>query len=112
MDRMGEGKALYWSLTTNKSLIFDFELKALRTHPDYPTEIERNYGTSFIRYNYAPGPYTIYKGVFKLQPGHLLHFGKGTGRTENRIFLKFKRCRPKGAKESLLRLRIRGLGNV
>jgi asparagine synthase (glutamine-hydrolysing) len=72
-DRLGI-KPLYWSLSPGRVIIFGSELKALRAHPDCPTDIDRNAVAGFMRHNYISGPQTIYQNVFKLQPGHILRF--------------------------------------
>ncbi|OSQ41764.1 asparagine synthase (glutamine-hydrolyzing) [Thalassospira sp. MCCC 1A01428] len=72
-DRLGI-KPLYWSLSPGRNIIFGSELKALRAHPDCPTDINRNAVAGFMRHNYIAGPQTIYQNVFKLQPGHILRF--------------------------------------
>ena len=66
-DRMGEKPLYYgWAGTT---LIFGSELKALRAHPAWQGEIDRNSLTLFFRHNYIPAPYSIYTNVWKLLPG-------------------------------------------
>jgi asparagine synthase (glutamine-hydrolysing) len=47
-------------------------LKSLRAHPGWLPEIDRDAVAAFLRYDYVPAPYTIYLGVKKLQPGHML----------------------------------------
>ncbi|MBT5540847.1 MAG: asparagine synthase (glutamine-hydrolyzing), partial [Alphaproteobacteria bacterium] len=71
-DRLGI-KPLYWGLI-GKQLLFGSELKALRTHPDCPKDVDRNAVASFLRYSNIPAPLTIYRGIEKLQPGHMLSF--------------------------------------
>ncbi|MDP6180425.1 MAG: asparagine synthase (glutamine-hydrolyzing), partial [Desulfatiglandales bacterium] len=58
----------------NGTLFFASELKAIRAHPDFKPEIDRNALASFLRFSYVPAPYSIYKGIKKLLPGHLLYF--------------------------------------
>lgn len=72
-DRLGI-KPLYWTITPSGSLIFGSELKALRAHPDCPSEIDRDAVAGFMRHNYVAGPRTIYKGICKLEPGHILRY--------------------------------------
>jgi asparagine synthase (glutamine-hydrolysing) len=68
-DRFGE-KPLYcgWSGGT---FLFGSELKALRAHPTMRSEIDRDAVALYARHNYIPAPFTIYKGITKLLPGHL-----------------------------------------
>jgi len=69
-DRIGIKPLYYgWSRDT---LLFGSELKALVSHPDFCGGLDRNSLALFLRFNYIPAPYSIYKDVFKLPPGHVL----------------------------------------
>ena len=73
-DRMGE-KPLYYGWQgegVNKVFIFGSELKALKPHPEFKREINRNAIALQLRHNYIPDPYSIYKNIHKLLPGHYL----------------------------------------
>lgn len=70
-DRMGE-KPLYWGWS-NDLLVFASELKAIKAHPEFKAEINRDALTLLLRHCYIPAPYSIYKGINKLLPGHILH---------------------------------------
>ena len=67
-DRMGK-KPLYigWA---GQSLVFGSELKALRVHPDFKAEINRNSLNAYIQYGYVPAPHCIYQNVWTLPAGH------------------------------------------
>ncbi len=69
-DRMGE-KPLYYGRVGN-GLAFASELKALRAHPDFSPQLDMESLALFLRYQYVPEPRSIYQGLFKLEPGHLL----------------------------------------
>jgi asparagine synthase (glutamine-hydrolysing) len=69
-DRLGI-KPLYWA-KFGKLFLFGSELKALRAHPGWNAEIDRNAVAAFMRHNYIPAPHTIYRGVHKLEPGTIL----------------------------------------
>ncbi|MBI5814206.1 MAG: asparagine synthase (glutamine-hydrolyzing) [Nitrospinae bacterium] len=69
-DRLGK-KPLYYCWTGG-TLLFGSELKALKAHPLFNAEIDRNSLALFLRHNYIPAPYSIYKGVYKLMPGKTL----------------------------------------
>lgn len=70
-DRLGE-KPLYYGWSGNVFL-FGSELKALRTHPSWRGEIDRNALTLLLRHNCIPAPISIYKDIFKLLPGTILN---------------------------------------
>lgn len=76
-DRMGE-KPLYWGWQGG-ALLFGSELKALRAHPDFVGEIDRNALALLLRHNYIPAPHSIYKGIHKLPAGHYVTIPHGAG---------------------------------
>ncbi|MEA3153543.1 MAG: hypothetical protein QOK44_1132, partial [Betaproteobacteria bacterium] len=69
-DRLGE-KPLYYGWT-GKTFLFASELKALRAHPAWRGEIDRNALAAYLRHNYVPAPYSIYTGIAKLPAAHRL----------------------------------------
>jgi asparagine synthase (glutamine-hydrolysing) len=69
-DRIGE-KPLYYGWQEGV-FVFGSELKALRVHPAFKREINRDAIALYLRHNYVPAPYSIYKGVKKLPPGCFL----------------------------------------
>jgi asparagine synthase (glutamine-hydrolysing) len=69
-DRLGI-KPLYYGWA-GKVFLFGSELKALKAHPLFQGEIDRNALVLYLRHNCIPAPYTIYKGFRKLLPGTIL----------------------------------------
>src|SRR5436190_1709343 len=75
-DRLGI-KPLYWSRTAD-ALLFGSEIKALlasdliRPEPNYAVLHE------VLSTRYTAGEDTLFKGIYKLLPGHLLVFEQGT----------------------------------
>jgi len=69
-DRLGE-KPLYYGWM-NGVFLFGSELKALKAHPVWKGEVDRGALSLYMRHNYIPTPYSIYKGISKLRPGCLL----------------------------------------
>jgi asparagine synthase (glutamine-hydrolysing) len=67
-DRMGE-KPLYYGWQ-NDILLFASELKSIKAYPGFKGEVDRNSLALLLRHNCIPAPYSIYKGISKLQPGH------------------------------------------
>ena len=69
-DRLGE-KPLYYGWQGDVFL-FGSELKALKAHPAFRAEIDRDALALFLRHNAIPAPYSIYQGIHKLPPGTFL----------------------------------------
>lgn len=69
-DRLGE-KPLYWGWQ-GQALLFGSELKALRRHPAFQGDVDRQALASFMRHGYISAPHSIYQGVHKLPAGHWL----------------------------------------
>lgn len=78
-DRAGE-KPLYWG-RQNGAFLFGSELKALRRHPAFAGTIDRAALGAYLTHGWVPGPRTIYEGISKLEPGHLLELRDGRERT-------------------------------
>lgn len=75
-DRIGE-KPLYYGCV-GQTFLFGSELKALKAHPRFQAEINRDALALFVRHSCMPAPYSIYKGIYKLPPGTVLTW-KGDG---------------------------------
>ena len=69
-DRIGI-KPLYYGCC-GTTFVFGSELKALRAHPGFSCEIDRDALTLYMRHGYVPGPHSIYEGIAKLPPGTIL----------------------------------------
>jgi len=73
-DRLGE-KPLYYGwqgFGAARSFLFGSELKAFHAHPAFEKQIDRDALCLFMRHNNVGGSYSIFAGVSKLPPGHLL----------------------------------------
>lgn len=79
-DRLGI-KPLYWSQYRG-NVFFASELKALREHTDWPVEVDRDALSAYMRFLCVPSRRTIYRNVWKLEPGCMLVVG---GSREPRI---------------------------
>ncbi len=82
-DRLGI-KPVYYGWF-GRTLLFGSELKALRIHPAFQGEINRDALASYLRYNYVPAPHSIYKGVYKLPPGCYLTIRVDQGFQQKKI---------------------------
>jgi asparagine synthase (glutamine-hydrolysing) len=84
-DRFGE-KPLYYGWVEDV-IAFGSELKALCALPWFKAELNRRAVASFLRHNCVPAPETIWRGVYKLLPGHLI-----TLQAPSRYLLPEQRC--------------------
>lgn len=69
-DRIGI-KPLYYGLA-GRCIVFGSELKALRTHPEFTAQIDRQALQDYLQFAYVPAPRTIYTQAWKLPAGHHL----------------------------------------
>lgn len=78
-DRMGEKPMYYgWQGSGDGAcFLFGSDLAALRQHPAFSAPIDRGALALYMRHNYVPAPYSIYQGIHKLLPGHLLTVSAG-----------------------------------
>ncbi len=75
-DRLGV-KPLFYAQLANGQFIFASELKALKEHPDVPKELDPTAIEAYFGFGYVPDPKTIYKNVYKLEPGFCLTIKHG-----------------------------------
>jgi asparagine synthase (glutamine-hydrolysing) len=75
-DRLGE-KPLYYGWQ-GSVLLFGSELKALKAHPAFAAEIDRDAVTLLLRHNAIGAPHSIYRGIRKLLPGTRVSFAAGS----------------------------------
>jgi len=73
-DRFGE-KPIYYGWA-GSDFLFGSELKALRRHPEFVRDIDRRAVSLFASRSYVPAPFSIYRRVFKLEPGCILAVDK------------------------------------
>ena len=73
-DRFGE-KPLYYGWTgqgDNTSFLFGSELKSMVAFTGFNNLVSRHALAQYMRFTYVPAPYSIYKDVYKLEPGCML----------------------------------------
>ena len=73
-DRVGE-KPLYYGLV-NGSFVFASELTAIAALPDFCGKINKDVLDLYLIHGYIPAPYSIYEGIYKLEPGKILRLEK------------------------------------
>ncbi|MFO8012493.1 MAG: asparagine synthase (glutamine-hydrolyzing) [Phycisphaerae bacterium] len=71
-DRLGI-KPLYWTVL-NRRLLFGSEIKAILAHRDVPRAVRADALSDYLTFLYVPAPKTMFRDIFKLEPGHWLRF--------------------------------------
>ncbi|WP_352231762.1 asparagine synthase (glutamine-hydrolyzing) [Microtetraspora sp. NBRC 16547] len=74
-DRVGK-KPLYWR-SDGDEICFGSELKSLAQDPGMRREVDPVALHHYLTYQYVPAPWSIYRGVHKLPPGHVLIWERG-----------------------------------
>lgn len=78
-DRIGEKPLYYgWQGQGHRAVfMFGSEVSALRQHPGFSASINRDALSLYMRHNCIGGEHSIYQGIYKLLPGHLLTLSAG-----------------------------------
>ncbi len=71
-DRLGI-KPLYYTVL-NGRLIFGSEIKAILAHGGVPRAVREDALSDYLTFLYVPAPKTMFRDIFKLEPGHWLRF--------------------------------------
>ena len=74
-DRVGK-KPLYWRVD-GQSISFASEAKGLLQDPRFVRRVDPVALHHYLAYQYVPAPWSIYQGMQKLPPGHLLSWQDG-----------------------------------
>jgi asparagine synthase (glutamine-hydrolysing) len=67
-DRLGIKPVYYYA--GKNAFVFASEIKSLLMHPGVPREVNHQALDLYLALRYVPGPQTMFKNIFKLQPGH------------------------------------------
>ncbi len=81
-DRIGI-KPLYYYQDADK-VVFASEIKAILAHPEIRAELDCEGLGAYLRYGFTPAPYTLFRGIRKVAPAHLLVLS--TGGVEHREY--------------------------
>ena len=84
-DRLGI-KPLYHAVLADGAVVFGSELKALLQHPGLPRALDVEAIEDYFAYGYVPDPKSIYRGVAKLAPGHLISYRRGRASAAPRAY--------------------------
>jgi asparagine synthase (glutamine-hydrolysing) len=93
-DRLGE-KPLYYGRNGDRFL-FGSELKALTAHPHWQGELDRDSLTAYLRLCYIPAPYSIYRGIHKLEPGTYATLTAGQSAPEVDVYWSARHAAERG----------------
>jgi asparagine synthase (glutamine-hydrolysing) len=74
-DRLGK-KPLYYAIS-GKTFVFGSEIKAVLAHPATSRELDADAIPAYLTFGYVPTPRTFFRGVFSLEPGHVLCVNAG-----------------------------------
>lgn len=80
-DRLGI-KPVYYAPLNDGRYIFASEIRALLLHPQVSKHLDPVALDQLLTYRYVPGPRTLLRGIFKLQPGHAMCLDANGARTE------------------------------
>lgn len=89
-DRLGE-KPLYYGWQGGVFL-FGSELKALKSHPLFRAEVDRNALDQMLRVGYLSAPHTIYQGIHRLPPGSLVEIKAGATEAAVQQYWSVRQC--------------------
>ena len=78
-DRIGKKPLYYWY--ENGNLVFASELKPIMECPEFMGEIEGRVLSRYLFQQYINAPESIYRNVYKLEPGAVLKFSRGEIKT-------------------------------
>jgi len=81
-DRIGI-KPLYWARLPGGAILFASEVKALFASGLLSPAVDDDAVSAYLAHGYVPSPRTLYRGVKKLPPGHLLEVDR-----EGRVSLR------------------------
>ena len=98
-DRAGI-KPLYYG-HVNGSFIFGSELKALQQFPGFEGKIDRDALALYMRFCYFPAPYSVFAGIYKLPPGHILSLSAAQAEPVVTPYWSFTNVAKKGIKQQI-----------
>src|ERR1044071_3991350 len=97
-DRVGKKPLLY--AQTPGQLIFGSEFTALVTHPDVSRDVDYEAIHHYLSFICVPAPFTAYRAIRKLEPGHWLLWMNGATKIERYWQLDFSNKSSVGEEEA------------
>lgn len=83
-DRYGVKPIYYYH--KNNQIVFSSELKPIKNLVDTPLDSDNL--SLLLRLRYTPSPYTLFKDIFKVKPGHIITFDLNNFQTKEYSFIK------------------------
>jgi asparagine synthase (glutamine-hydrolysing) len=102
-DRLGVKPIYYYR--NGRFLAFASEIKSLLEIPSIPREVDPEALDLYLSLRYVPGPRTMFKNIFRLQPGHILGANAGGVRTTKYWDLDYPDQEPRSPEYLLERFR-------
>ncbi len=96
-DRLGE-KPLYYA-ERDGWFVFGSEVRAVLEHPRVGRQLDLIGLSRYLTNTYVPDPHSIFQGIHKLPPGHLLTVMSGKIRIVRYWDLRFRTGEPRGEDE-------------
>lgn len=96
-DRVGE-KPLYYGFTAG-SFVFASELGCISSIDGFSNPINRGALPIYFVHGYIPAPYSVYEGIYKLEPGTMLTIKAPYGEFFLETFWSMKKAAKKGEEE-------------
>lgn len=62
-------KPIYWT-ETNSAIVICSEIKSILELHGFEREVDQNSFYHYLTFQYVPDPYTMFKGIHKIPPGH------------------------------------------
>src|SRR5262245_10479441 len=98
-DRLGIKPVYYYA--GKDFFVFASEIKSLLEHPRVPREVDRKAVDLYLELRYVPGPLTMFKDIFKLQPGHWMSVQDGRITIQKYWDLQYQNAAQKSEKDLL-----------
>ncbi len=87
-DRFGEKPLYYFYTKKNNQFFFTSDLIVLSKSNLVPKEINNQALSLYFKYNYIPSPFSIYKDIYKLEPGTILEFNIDNNKIHHSNYFK------------------------
>src|SRR4029079_9281471 len=97
--RLGE-KPLFYGLVAGR-FVFASELRALQRAPFFEARVDPGAVALLLRHSFVPGPHSIFEGVRRLPPGHLMTVRLGQEPDTPRSFWSLAEVAARGTEQQL-----------